>query len=110
MEDKATLNWISKIAAKAILDYDSPIWSVYGIVNESRKEVYFGVSKDPGNRILNSHAQHKTKAIEHWEFSNDSLDADILREGLDKYKASAIAHEYEKTPIPGYNVIQTSGT
>lgn len=110
MDDKVTLNWISKIAAEVFLDNQSPIWSIYRILNESREEVYFGVSKDPKNRILTSHAQHKTKAITHWDFQNDSISFEILREGLDKYMASAIAHEYEKLRIPGYRVIQTSGT
>jgi len=103
------LEMIKISAAKIIKENASPIWSVYVIVNISRKEIYYGISKDPVRRIIESHAAHKTKTIAHWAFESDEHEEEVLHEGFDKYKASKVAHLYEKIPVKGYNVLQTAG-
>lgn len=97
---------LEKLAAEA----QQPIWSVYAIWNESRAEVYFGVSKDPIDRLRQDHAKGQTKAVQHWDFSNDRFAFQVITGGLTQSVASSLAHDYEGMGFHGgYRAIQTRG-
>lgn len=92
-------------------DAELPIWSVYMLINSSKMEIYFGVSKDVDDRVL-QHAKKKTKAIDHWVFESDKISLKILYSGLTQTEASKEAHGFELRylfGIQGFNVIQTAG-
>lgn len=104
-----------KQVVKAFADSMLPIWSIYQLVNETQKEVYIGVSKDPEDRILDDHAQGKTETIKHWKFDSDTIKPKILISNLTQPDASEKAHAHEKSQKAklkqiGYKVHQTSGT
>lgn len=97
---------LEKLAAEA----QQPIWSVYAIWNESRAEVYFGVSKDPVDRLQQDHAKGQTKALRHWDFQNDRISFQVITNGLRQSDASSLAHGYEDMGNHGgYRAIKTRG-
>lgn len=91
-------------------DDAGPRW-VYRGINETKKEIYFGVSKDPRTRILDYHHEGETKAIAHWncEPNGDAITWATLSRHDDQQSASSIGHALEKIRVPGYRVIQTAG-
>ena len=93
------------------LELDKPIWNTYGLVNHTKEEIYYGVSKEPEERIQ-QHAQGNTKALGHWDFTRDTIEGKIVRGGIVQSQASSLGHTLEKMDhrhLPGYKVIQTAG-
>jgi len=86
-----------------------PIWSVYVLINKTKKEIYFGVSKRPCERISEEHARGETEAIAEWNWITDEIVEDILYSELDRYSASRKAHHLETCVFKGYKVHQTAG-
>jgi hypothetical protein len=86
-------------------------YSVYMLTNNTKQEIYIGVSNQVLNRIT-QHAQKKTKTIAHWTFESDDIKQKILHTDLTQSEASDKAHGYESqdsSGIDGYTVIQTAG-
>lgn len=89
-----------------------PVWSVYVLINNSKKEIYFGVSKRTFERIMEEHSAGKTKAIAEWNWQHDDIIGDTLYSGLDQYSASKKAHTLEifyEVLAPEHKVHQTAG-
>lgn len=84
-------------------------WYVYRGINRTKKEVYYGVSKDPQARVDGSHCNGFTKAVKHWDCDTDTIDWNVVSEHPTQAEASAKAHAHEKTTLKGYVVIQTAG-
>jgi hypothetical protein len=82
---------------------------VYKGVNEAKKQIYYGVSKEPKKRILDGHIAGETKAVEHWDFDRDGIRWFVISEHWDQPSASEEAHRLEGVPVPGYEVIKTAG-
>jgi predicted GIY-YIG superfamily endonuclease len=82
---------------------------VYKGVNETKQEIYCGVSQDPKGRIDGSHCDGYTKAIKHWDCAKDKLKWSLVTRHDDQPAASTQAHALEKVPVAGYKVIQTAG-
>ena len=82
---------------------------VYKGVNEAKKEIYYGVSKEPVERILDGHYGGDTKAIDHWAFGKDEIKWSIMSKHEDQESASKEGHRLEEIPVKGYKVIRTSG-
>ncbi len=96
----------------AVREAVQPIWSVYVLINKTKKEMYFGVSKRTYERITKEHANGETETISGWDWDNDKIVGDILYPELDRYSASRTAHDSEKLwklLAPGYKVHQTAG-
>ncbi len=91
--------------------YDQPIWYIYMVTNESRKEVYFGVAIDPQDRF-SEHADGDTKRILHWDFENEILKYFLVAGPMPQPGASRRAHEMEdlyEILYPEYRVLKTAG-
>jgi predicted GIY-YIG superfamily endonuclease len=87
-----------------------PLWSIYVLINQHKEEIYFGVSRDPKERILSGHASGNTVSLSHWNFAEDTIVAELIKQNLTQSEASELAHSYEKVKeFNGYNVIQTAG-
>ncbi len=96
----------------AALEAIQEIWVVYALVNETRKEIYFGTSKRPKERIVDEHSKGQTKAISHWDWSREKIFAHIMNEKQTMYQASKSAHWFEnlfQNNSFGYRVHQTKG-
>lgn len=98
---------------KAIADKVNEKWYVYRGVNNTKREIYYGVSKSPTERVNGGHCRGGTKALAHWDCASDDI---VWIQGItytSQEKASARAHSLEKKPPPaehkGYTVIQTAG-
>ncbi len=110
--DTPILDSIKTAAKHAIEQASEKIWSVYALNNESRKEIYFGVSKRLVERIREEHAAGKTKTIRGWNWSSEKIYTDLIFTKLDQSTASKNAHVLEKyyeDEIPGYKVHKTAG-
>ena len=110
MADDSIMRLVDEIIAE-IREAESKIWSVYMLINHTKKEIYFGVSKDVPDRI-DQHADNQTKALKHWDFEQDNIEVKIIHAGLTRADASTKAHGYEAQyakGIKGYKVIQTAG-
>ncbi|HOY30256.1 MAG TPA: GIY-YIG nuclease family protein [Bacteroidales bacterium] len=85
-------------------------WYVYRAINNSRKEVYHGVTIEPLYRIID-HCLGKTKALKHWNCEKDDLLVKIISVHKSHQDASAIAHDLEKKyrSNKGYKNIRTAG-
>lgn len=111
MTDNDALRRLAEQILSGIREAESKVWSVYMLINHTKKEIYFGVSKDVADRV-GQHAQKETKAIAHWDFSKDKIETKIIHTGLTQAEASEKAHGYEsqyENGLKGYKVIQTSG-
>lgn len=86
-------------------------WYVYRGVNHSTGEVYFGVSLDPERRVDGSHCIGRTGTIRHWLCGVHSIRWTRLHAFRSQAKASARAHELERSYIHprGYHVFRTKG-
>ncbi len=84
-------------------------WYVYKGVNETKKEIYYGVSKDPKERVDGSHCDGGTKAVKHWDCSKDKINWTIVSKHNDQPSASSKAHDLEDVAVKGYKVIKTGG-
>ncbi len=83
---------------------------VYRGTNKTEREIYFGVSKDPVERIDGSHCVGATKALKHWDCENDDIAWALMSQHQSQSAASDEAHAWEKTKPPrGYKIIQTKG-
>ena len=101
------LDLIKKILAEEKREY-----SVYALVNYTRKEIYFGISKQLNIRYF-QHMFNSVDATSDWDFGNDNIERQIVRENLTKEEASDLAHRLEKTTFNGfenYTIIQTGGS
>jgi len=94
-----------------------PVWTVYVLANNSRKEVYFGVSHHVEKRFK-EHAGGSTEAIAHWDFEQDQIEEGVIDKGLQQGEATKRSHEYENIgqemskevdEFNGYKFIQTRG-
>lgn len=85
------------------------MWYVYRGINRTKKEVYYGVSKDPQERVDGSHCVGFTKAVNHWDCSADLIQWNIVSQHDTQEEASATGHAHEKVPLKGYVIIQTAG-
>ncbi|MEA2012017.1 MAG: GIY-YIG nuclease family protein [Verrucomicrobiota bacterium] len=86
-------------------------YSVYVLVNHTKKAIYFGVARDPQTRLI-QHGDNQVQATKYWAFEKDEIVHKVLETGLSQEKASETAHAYEKMTFDGfeeYKVIQTSG-
>ena len=89
-------------------------WKVYRLTNNTKKEVYHGVTKySVEKRLDKSHCVGKTKALSHWDCENDKIDVETLADGMTQEEASAKAHKEEKDYcqrcLPDYTCIKTAG-
>lgn len=85
-------------------------WFVYRGTNKTQKEVYHGISKEIVDRITKSHCVGGTKALSHWDCSNDNIEWEQLSKHKTQTKASEISHKHEhKFTKRGYNIIITAG-
>ena len=86
-------------------------WHVYMGTNHNEKEIYFGVSKEPAERIDGSHCLGYTKALAEWDCEDDDIEWKLVAAHSSQKAASAKAHLWERTygPPEGYSVIQTAG-
>ena len=85
------------------------MWHVYRGVNYSLMEVYYGVSKDPEERVNGSHCVGGTKALTYWDCQIDDIRWTVVSQHSTQQAASARAHALEKLSLKGYDVIQTAG-
>ena len=89
-------------------------YKVYRLVNDTKGEVYHGVTKySAQQRLDSSHCVGKTKAVSHWNCERDDIHARTLADGMTQRQASAMAHEREKSYCQrsksGYDCIKTRG-
>ncbi len=84
---------------------------VYRAINYTKKQVYFGVSKDPEGRRDGSHCRGGTKALRRWNCGRDRMRWERISGHRTQCAASARAHELEKTYThpQGFKIIQTRG-
>lgn len=109
--DNNRIKCLAEVILRRIREEESNVWSVYMLINHTKKEIYFGVSKDVADRI-GQHADKDTKTLKHWAFTKDSIETQVIQTGLTQEIASAKAHRYESqlsAGTKGYKVIQTSG-
>lgn len=86
------------------------MWYVYPGVNKTLREVYYGVSKDPVERVDGSHCRGGTKAIGHWDCASDAIEWTVMSEHNTQAEASEVSHAYERKPHKtGWTAIQTAG-
>ena len=84
-------------------------WKVYELRNESLKELYYGVSKAPQERLTTQHCVGETVALQHWDCGEDKITGKILAEYQTQHDASARAHALERQAPPrGWTIIQTA--
>ena len=60
----------------ALRDSIRPIWSVYVLINHTKKQIYFGVSKRTFDRIAKEHSTGKTEALKEWDWECDDIEGD----------------------------------
>lgn len=84
---------------------------VYRGINRTKGEVYHGISVDPIKRKDGSHCTGGTKALQHWNCSQDKITWKVLSYHMSQQKASSVAHGLEKNyrHHNGFKNIQTSG-
>ncbi len=86
--------------------------AVYRLVNRTKREIYYGTSADPEQRVK-EHAAGGTDALEGWDFENDDVVWRVEVSDTTDDKATSIAHALEASgppdDLPGYTVIQTGG-
>ncbi len=88
---------------------------VYLLVNRRKKQVYYGVSKDPETRLTKYHCVKQTKELQHWNCDRDKIwGPKVLSRHRSQARASARAHQLERTRErywrrKGYKVIKTRG-
>lgn len=86
----------------------------YRIINYSTKQIYFGATTNPVQRIQ-SHSKGHTKAIRRWKFAPKLSRPHRIywdvRGRFDSFReASAYAHWLERnTKVPGFINIKTGG-
>ena len=85
-------------------------YCVYMLLNDTKEEIYFGVSNDLQNRYQ-EHSKGYVDATKHWGFSTDRIRYNVITCGHTQEVASRKSHALEKTlvNINGYEVIQTAG-
>ncbi|MCW9709261.1 GIY-YIG nuclease family protein [Fodinibius salsisoli] len=94
-----------------ILSEDKREYSVYALINYTKKEIYFGISKQLNIRYF-QHMFNTVDSTSHWNFGNDDTERQVIRENLTKKEASDLAHKLEKTTFNGFEdfkIIQTGG-
>jgi len=109
--DNERLQRLAEEILADIAKYQQSIWSVYMLTNDTKKEIYFGVTNDVEGRIL-EHAKKDTKSIAHWDFGKDRIGVKVLKSGMTQPEASQLAHALERKysdGLNGYRVIQTAG-
>lgn len=89
-------------------------WKVYRLTNDTKGQVYHGVTKySAQKRLDSSHCVGKTKALSQWDCGRDDIHARTLRDGLTQKQASAMAHQREQSYCQrsksGYDCIKTRG-
>ena len=85
-------------------------WLVYRLINNTKREIYHGVTKHSLEQRIKSHCAGNTKALEHWDCTRDDISVKILARGLTQINASSHAHEEERQCYaPGYKLIKTAG-
>lgn len=84
-------------------------WYVYKGINRTQREIYYGVSKDPQERVNGSHCVGWTKAVRHWDCESDDIVWRVLHQFTTQAAASSKAHSYERQSARGWTVIQTAG-
>lgn len=84
---------------------------VYRGVNYSKKEVYFGVSKDPASRKDGAHCKGGTIALKRWNCEKDTIRWFLVSKHFTQTAASTRAHLLERTykHSKGFKVIKTAG-
>ena len=99
------------MAKKTTRKKETVWWYVYRGINRTKKEIYFGVSKDPPARKDGSHCVGGTKALAHWDCDNDDIRWRKISKHLTQKRASTVAHYLERNTKPpkGDTVIQTAG-
>lgn len=89
------------------------MWYVYRGINHTTRQIYYGASPRPRQRVDGSHCVGGTKALRDWDCDNDDIEWDVLWEANTQTDASAKAHELERQRAPkgcaGYEIIQTGG-
>ncbi len=85
-------------------------WYVYRVINNSRKEVYHGVTVEPLYRII-THCLGKTRALKHWNCEKDDILVKIFSFHESQKSALAVSQNLEKKyrNNKGYKNIYTSG-
>ena len=83
---------------------------VYRAINLTKGEVYHGISRDLEAR-KNTHCAGKTKAIQHWDCTEDKIIFKEVSKHNTQEKASKIAHDLEKVykHRKNFKNIQTAG-
>jgi len=85
-------------------------WYVYRDTNNTKKEIYHGVSKDVEARKDGKHCKSNTKIIAHWDCEIDKISWGKLSKHKSQKKASEISHHFEHTfSKEGYTIYITSG-
>lgn len=85
-------------------------WKVYELQNASFREIYYGVSKTPRERLTTQHCLGETVALQHWDCAEDEITGKVLAEFHTQHEASARAHAHERQTAPrGWTIIQTAG-
>ena len=90
----------------------SPIWSVYELVNETTKQVYYGTTRRTVAERVKEHSKDNTKAIYNWDWEKDDIMGCVVEMGLEKQPAIDTAQRLESTSpynSRGYQIIQTGG-
>lgn len=86
------------------------MWYVYRGLNATTNEVYYGVSKDPKERINGSHCDGGTVTLKHWDCSTDKISWKLVSKHPTQEEASAKAHGLERTQHPKpWKVFKTGG-
>ena len=84
-------------------------WIVYRLVNHTKREIYYGCTKDYSDRFR-QHAREETIALKHWDFDKDEVNERLVDKNMTQREASALAHKMEnQTPPELYSVITTCG-
>lgn len=85
-------------------------YCVYMLLNDSKAEIYFGVTNDFAGR-WQDHAGKSVESTAHWNATTDKIRYKIIASNLSQEEASRKAHLMEKIQqlFTQYKVIQTTG-
>jgi len=105
------MNYQQYLNLKPLFEKQKKNYSVYCLINHTKKAIYFGVTNNFINRIQ-KHINNEVKATKYWVFDKNDIDKIIIERELTQKKASELAHVLEKQKFKGfedYKVIQTAG-
>lgn len=83
---------------------------VYKLSNMTKREIYYGTTKQELLNRVWDHIMQKTEAIKHWDWHHEKVIPEIVEEELSDQEAVSLAHQLEEhTPPEGWEIIQTGG-